>query len=68
MTLNETTPFFVLDRSRVRSHYLPHAHGLRGVPEAFVAHVQAAGGLRMQEVSSSHYLIIELCVDTMDCM
>lgn len=39
-------------RARVRAHHVSHADGLRGMHQAAVATVQAAGGVRMQEVSN----------------
>lgn len=39
-------------RARVRAHHVSHANSLRGLHQAAVATVQAAGGVRMQEVSN----------------
>lgn len=45
-------PISLSFRARVRAHHVSHANGLRGMHQATVATVQAAGGVRMQEVSN----------------
>lgn len=52
ISLSLSIPVSLMFRARVRAHHVSHADGLRGMHQAAVATVQAAGGVRMQEVSN----------------
>lgn len=51
-SISLSQPVSLSFRARVRAHHVSHADGLRGMHQAAVATVQAAGGVRMQEVSN----------------